>query len=94
MMKLKDSPKFKEDLANYQKIIAEITDESVKQECTDLLIKFVDGVHAIDFHHDAIFTAKRLPDALGESRSNLASTKRKLDARLSLYKASKSQNQA
>ncbi len=92
MIKLKDSPKFKEDLANYQKSIAEITDESVKQECTDLLIKFVDGVHSIDFHHDAILTAKRLPDAIAESRANLANSKRKLDTRLAQYRASKSTN--
>jgi len=89
MMKLKDSAKFKEDLARYQKDIAEIENESVKQECTDLLIKFVDSVHAIDFHHDAIFTAKRLPEALAESRNNLASAKKKLEARLIQYKASK-----
>lgn len=92
MMKLKDNPKFKEDLARYQKVISEITDETAKKECTELLIKFVEGVQAIDFHHDAIFTAKRLPDALGESRTNLATAKRKLEARLTQYKASKLEN--
>lgn len=92
MMKLKDHPKFKEDLARYQNAIADITDEAAQQECTELLMKFIDEVYAIDFHHDAIFTAKRLPEALGESRTNLATAKRKLEARLVQYKARKLEN--
>lgn len=92
MMKLRDNPKFKEDYANYQKAISEIDNDEFKQECIDLLKKFVNEVNAIDLHHDAIFTSKRLPEAIQESRTNLASVKKRLDAKLAQYKPNQLSN--
>lgn len=82
-MKLRDHPKFKEDYQRYQQQILEIKDDKVRMELTDLLISFSKEVSAIDMYHDALLLNGRMPSGVAESRNNLASIKKKLDARLS-----------
>lgn len=83
MMKLRDNPKFKEDYNNYQKQILAVTDDKLRMELTELLSDFSREVAAIDMHHDTLLINGRMPSGISDSRSNLASIKKKLDARLS-----------
>ena len=83
MMKLRDNPKFKEDLNRYQQEISEIADDRVKAELKELLLMFTREAAAIDMHHDTLLINGRMPSAVSESRDNLASIKKKLDAKLS-----------
>lgn len=83
MMKLRDNPKFKEDLNRYQQEILEVADERLKTELKDLLLMFTREAAAIDMHHDTLLLNGRMPTAVADSRSNLASIKKKLDAKLS-----------
>jgi hypothetical protein len=82
MMKLRDNPVFKEDYKRYQQQILEITDERLKVELTDLLLMLSREVSAIDMHHETLLINGRMPNSLSDSRSSLASIKKKLDAKL------------
>lgn len=86
MMKLRDNPKFKEDYERYQKEILSIENDTIRLELTDLLLSFSREVSAIDMHHDTLLLNGRMPSAISESRSNLASIKKKLDSRLASIK--------
>jgi len=83
MMKLRDNPKFKEDYNNYQQQILSVSDDKLRIELTELLSDFSREVAAIDMHHDTLLINGRMPSGISESRGNLASIKKKLDARLS-----------
>lgn len=83
MMKLRDNPKFKEDYNNYQQQILAVEDHHLRTELTDLLLLFSKEVSAIDMHHETLLINGRMPGGISESRSNLASIKKKLDAKLS-----------
>lgn len=86
MMKLRNNPKFKEDYENYQKQILTIEDSNLRKELTSLLSSFFDEVNAIDMHHDTLLINGKMPSGISESRNNLASIKKKLDAKLSMIK--------
>jgi hypothetical protein len=88
MMKLRDNPIFKEDYNRYQKQILEISDEQLKTELTDLLLMLSREVSAIDMHHETLLVNGRMPSSLSDSRSSLASIKKKLDAKLAASKKS------
>ena len=88
MMKLRDNPIFKEDYNRYQKQILEISDEHLKTELTDLLLMLSREVSAIDMHHETLLVNGRMPSSLSDSRSSLASIKKKLDAKLAASKKS------
>jgi hypothetical protein len=81
-MKLRDNPVFKEDYKRYQQQILEIADERLKVELTDLLLMLSREVSAIDMHHETLLINGRMPVSLTDSRSSLASIKKKLDAKL------------
>lgn len=83
-MKLRDHPKFKEDYAKYQQQILAVEDDNLRIELTDLLLSFSKEVTSIDMHHDTLLMNGRMPSGINESRNNLASIKKKLDAKLSL----------
>ena len=85
-MKLTENPKFKEDYTNYQKKISMIEDSTQRTECTNLLIEFGRAVAAIDAHHESLMTHGIMPSALSDSRSQLASLKKKLDSKLAAVK--------
>ena len=87
MIKLRDNPIFKKDHFQYQQDIKKVTDEKLQRELTLLLVELVNEVTVIDLHHDALLVTGKLPQATGDSRSKLASIKKKLDTKLSSYKA-------
>jgi len=84
MMKLRDNTKFKEDYSKYQQQILAIEDVKIRAELITLLTAFSKEVDAVDMHHDTLLLNGRMPSAVSESRNNLASIKKKLDAKLSL----------
>lgn len=86
MTTLRNNPVFIEDYANYQKTILEIKDEALQKELTGLLLELVRAVDSIDLHHDALLLGGKLPDAARDARMNLASIKKKLDAKLIPYR--------
>lgn len=86
MMSIKDSPIFKEDYAKLQKEIQEIVDEDTKKELTFMLLELSREVSALDMHHDAIMLSGKMPEAVQDSRSKVASIRKKIDAKLNLYK--------
>lgn len=94
MMSLKNNPAFKKDYARYQEEIRQIVDEKHQKELTSMLLDFLNEVNSIDFHHEALFQTGKLPEATRESRTKLASIKKKLDAKLSLYKSQQKARQA
>jgi hypothetical protein len=83
-MKLRDNTKFKEDYSKYQQQILAIEDVKIRAELITLLTAFSKEVDAVDMHHDTLLLNGRMPSAVSESRNNLASIKKKLDAKLSL----------
>ena len=92
MISLKDSPVFKQDYARYQQEIKSVTDPRWQKELTDLLIELVNEVNALDLHHNALLLTNKLPEGAKESRSKLASIKKRLDAKLLSYKSSSAGN--
>jgi hypothetical protein len=87
MMSLKNNPVFKKDYAQYQTEIKQVTDQKLQKELTALLIELVNEVVTIDMNHDAMILTRKLPDATKDSRTKLASIKKKLDTKLSSYKS-------
>lgn len=85
-MKLTENPKFREDYLNYQTKIASLEDQNLQTECTNLLIEFGRAVAAIDAHHESLMTHGIMPSAIADSRSELASLKKKLDSKLANLK--------
>ncbi len=85
-MRLIDNPKFKEDYTNYQKKISLIENETLRTDCTNLLIEFGRAVAAIDAHHESLMIHGKMPVDISDSRANLASIKKKLDSKLSSVK--------
>jgi hypothetical protein len=87
MIKLRDNPVFKKDHFQYQQDIKKVTDENLQQELISLLTELVNEVNTIDLHHDALLLTGTLPEATKESRTKLASIKKKLDTKLSSYRS-------
>jgi hypothetical protein len=83
---LKTNPIFKEDYARYQKVIASIDNEKIRNESTGLLLELARAVDAIDQHHDILILGGKLPEAARDARTNLAAIKKKLDSKISPYK--------
>jgi flagellar biosynthesis chaperone FliJ len=86
MISLFDSPQFKSDYKKYQEEIKQISNEEKKNELTKLLIEFVEQVKLIDRYHNELQLSNRIPTAISEARSSLASCKKKLDQKLLIYK--------
>ena len=87
MISLFDSPQFKKDYKNYQEEIRKITDNKAQEELTALLREFVEQVKLIDRYHSELNLSNRIPTGISEARSNLASSKKKLDSKISNFKS-------
>lgn len=94
MISLFESPQFKTDYKNYQEQIRQISDEAAQKELTGLLTQFVEQVKLIDRYHSELALSPRIPSAISEARSNLASCKKKLDNKISNFKSVAAKNQA
>lgn len=86
MISIRNSPAFKTDYERYQKEIAQIEDDVVKNDLTRLLTDLLREVTALDMHHDAVMLAKKLPEGVQDSRGKIASIRKKIDAKLAPYK--------
>lgn len=87
MISLFDSPQFKKDYKNYQEEIRKITDDKAQAELVGLLREFVEQVKLIDRYHSELNLSNRIPTGINEARSNLASSKKKLDSKISNFKS-------
>jgi sulfur relay (sulfurtransferase) DsrC/TusE family protein len=94
MISLFDSPQFKKDYKNYQEEIRNIKDEKAQAELVTILKEFVEQVKLIDRFHSELNLSNRIPTAINEARSNLASCKKKLDSKISNFKSVAAKNQA
>lgn len=92
MISLFDSPQFKKDYKNYQEEIRKITDSKAQEELTALLREFVEQVKLIDRYHSELNLTNRIPTGISEARSNLASSKKKLDSKISNFKSRQTKN--
>ena len=86
MISIKNSPAFKNDYERYQKEIASVTDETAKNELIRLLTELLREVTALDMHHDAVMLSGKLPEGVQDSRTKIASIRKKIDAKLSPFK--------
>jgi hypothetical protein len=89
MMSIKNSPAFKQDYNKMQKEISEVIDENLKKELTSMLLEILREVSIIDMHHDAISITGKMPEGIQDSRNKIASIRKRIDAKLSSYTASK-----
>jgi len=92
MMSIKNSKIFKEDYANLQRSILEISDENIKNELTKLLLELSAEVAIIDMHHDSVSITGKMPDALRDSRSKIASIRKNIDKKISDYQTRQTKN--
>lgn len=86
MISIKNSPAFKNDYERYQREIALVTDETAKSELIKLLSELIREVTALDMHHDAVMLSGKLPEGVQDSRTKVASVRKKLDAKLAPFK--------
>jgi hypothetical protein len=82
-MLIQNSPRFIEDYENYQKRISQVTDENLKNQLTDTLVKLKEHIQYIDRSHEQIFFTGKIPtDEIAENRNQVADYKKQLDSRL------------
>jgi hypothetical protein len=88
MIKLKDSPRFKEDYKKYQSEISSVSDPVLKAELTKLLLEFNSCVSSIDQQHTQLFLNSKIPEDISVSRSKLSQCKKNLDTKIQNWKRS------
>jgi hypothetical protein len=82
-MLIQNCPRFIEDFENYQKRIAQVTDENLKNDLTSTLVKLKEHIQYIDRSHEQIFFSGKIPtDEIAENRNEVAKYKKFLDSRL------------
>lgn len=86
MMRLQETPRFKEDYKRYQKEISSITDEVLKAELTKIFVEFTRLVSDIDNHHSQLLMSNKLPADISDTRSKLSACIKKIESKLKNWK--------
>lgn len=79
MLELIKSPRFQTEYQMYHTKIEKITNEDVKNQATILLRTLVNEVKTLDNQHQEMFSGNQIPMGLGDVRSGIISTRKKLD---------------
>ena len=84
--KLSNNPKFVEDYKNYQKRISAVTDENLKKDLIDALIKLREHIQYVDRSHEQILFTGHVPNSeISELRTSVARYKKILDNKLQAW---------
>jgi hypothetical protein len=82
-MLLSKSERFLNEYKTFSEKISRITDERIKNDLTQLLNNLVNAVKSIDQQHQELVAIHRMPEAIGESQSNLLSIRKKIFEKIS-----------
>jgi hypothetical protein len=80
MFKLASSERFKKEIENYERVISELVNTSVKKEAQELLRKLHQHVRAVDSGHDALRDGKALSETVHDSKSRIIEIRKRLDS--------------
>jgi hypothetical protein len=86
--KLQFDERWLADQERYQTEISAITNEELKLELTEILVKLQTQVEYIDQHHEQIFVTGKLPGETDQLRSNIGMYRTTLDERIADWKRS------
>ena len=79
MLELIKSQKFQADYQAYYAKIEKIVDSDIKNQATILLKTLVNEVRKLDNQHQEMFNGNKAPSGLGDTRSSVVTTRKKLD---------------
>ena len=83
--KLQSSSRFINDYKDYQRRISLVTDENLKKELTEFLLKLRDQVGFLDRQHEQVFYTGRIPSDVGDIRADIVKYKTVLDQKLKAW---------
>ena len=86
---LRTDKRILEDYKRYQEAIDQITDQSLKDEMSNLLRKLKEQVGHIDRNHEQLLISGRIPTEVGDIRTNIISIKKSLDSKIDMWNRSK-----
>jgi len=86
--KLQFDERWLADQERYQKEISAITDEDLKIELTEILIKLKTQVEYVDQHHEQIFITGKMPSETDQLRSAIGMYRTTLDEKIADWKRS------
>jgi hypothetical protein len=79
MISLQNSKRFKEELDEYEKVVTEISNETVRREAQGLVNKLKNEVKSIDVGHTELRNTNSLPDMIHDSRGKIVEIRKRLD---------------
>jgi hypothetical protein len=82
MLSLLNSPKFKEEFADYQKRISQITDPTLKKNLENFLNKLINSVKALDSQHEEMIFSKQAPAMGLDARDKILEIRKIIEKRL------------
>jgi cell fate regulator YaaT (PSP1 superfamily) len=82
MLELIKSQRFQTEYQMYHAKIEKITNKDVKNQATILLKTLVNEVKTLDNQHQEMFSGNQVPMGLGDARSGIVNTRKKLDTLL------------
>jgi hypothetical protein len=84
-MELIKSQRFQKEYQDYQHKIEKIENLEIKAQATLLLKKLVNEVKNLDNQHQDMFAGNKVPTGLSDVRTDIISTRKKLDVLLKDY---------
>lgn len=82
MISILRSERFQEEYSLYQGKIDKITNTELRAQAEGLLKNLVNQISKLDNQHQEMFSGNQLPIALGDVRSDITTSRKKIDTML------------
>ncbi len=90
IQKIQNSERFKQDYKQFQDRIAKVTNESLQQKLTELLLNLKEQIIFLDRQHEQVYVSFRIPTDVQETRNNIGQIRKSLEDRLATWESSQS----
>jgi hypothetical protein len=87
MQKIQNNSVFVTEYKDFQKRILAVKNEQLQKDLTSLLIELKNHVSAVDFHHENMLTAGRMPGDVSDTRLAIQKCRKTIINRLAAYES-------